>query len=35
MSEIKSILLHTCCAPCLIAPYYKLKSEGYEISSLG
>lgn len=33
MTVAKSILLHTCCAPCLIAPYYKLKGEGYEISS--
>ena len=26
------ILLHCCCAPCLIAPYYKLRAEGKELS---
>ena len=27
------LLIHTCCAPCLIAPYQKLKEAGYEISA--
>ena len=26
------LLLHCCCAPCLIAPYYKLRAEGKELS---
>ncbi len=25
------ILLHTCCAPCLIAPYHSLVARGYEV----
>ncbi|PKN75858.1 MAG: hypothetical protein CVU49_00370 [Candidatus Cloacimonetes bacterium HGW-Cloacimonetes-2] len=32
MSAAK-ILLHTCCAPCLISPYYKLREDGYEITA--
>lgn len=27
------LLLHTCCAPCLIAPYYELKAQGISFSS--
>lgn len=27
------LLIHTCCAPCLIAPYQKLKEAGYEVSA--
>lgn len=26
------LLLHTCCAPCLVAPYYKLKETGMQIT---
>lgn len=33
MSEIKSILMHSCCAPCLIAPYFKLNNQGYDITA--
>lgn len=32
MSETK-LLVHTCCAPCFIAPYQKLKVSGFEISA--
>lgn len=28
------ILLHSCCAPCLIAPYQKLSEAGHAISAL-
>ena len=28
------ILLHSCCAPCLLAPYDSLKGEGHEIVPL-
>lgn len=27
------LLLHTCCAPCLVAPYYKLTESGTEVSA--
>ncbi len=27
------VLLHTCCAPCLIYPWEELKREGYEVTS--
>lgn len=33
MSGIESILLHTCCAPCMIAPYYQLRNEGIGVSA--
>lgn len=29
----KELLLHCCCAPCLIAPFYKLRAEGREITA--
>jgi len=29
----KELLLHCCCAPCLIAPFYKLKAEGKELTA--
>ncbi|MCK9310247.1 MAG: epoxyqueuosine reductase QueH [Candidatus Cloacimonetes bacterium] len=32
MSALK-LLVHTCCAPCFIAPYNKLKDDGYEVSA--
>ncbi|MBP7310150.1 MAG: epoxyqueuosine reductase QueH [Candidatus Cloacimonetes bacterium] len=32
MSAAK-ILIHTCCAPCFIAPYQELKAEGRELSA--
>lgn len=32
MSAAK-ILVHTCCAPCFIAPYNKLKAEGKEVGA--
>ncbi len=28
-----SVLIHTCCGPCLIYPYLQLKSQGYEVFS--
>ncbi|HQQ68289.1 MAG TPA: epoxyqueuosine reductase QueH [Candidatus Cloacimonadota bacterium] len=28
------ILLHSCCAPCLIAPYQKLREAGHAVSAL-
>jgi len=28
------ILVHTCCAPCLIAPYYQLSEAGHTVSAL-
>ncbi len=34
MSGIEHLLLHTCCAPCLIAPYQQLKAEGIRFSAL-
>lgn len=33
MSEVKKLLLHTCCAPCLIAPYQELKARGIEVTA--
>lgn len=27
------ILLHSCCAPCFIAPYYRLKEAGHSVSA--
>lgn len=27
------LLLHTCCAPCLIAPYYKLTESGTQVTA--
>lgn len=32
MSENKNLLIHTCCAPCLIAPYYGLVEAGHTVS---
>ncbi len=34
MSVTEHLLLHTCCAPCLIAPYFQLKQEGIRLSAL-
>lgn len=34
MSVPEHLLLHTCCAPCLIAPYRQLKQEGIRLSAL-
>lgn len=34
MSVPEHLLLHTCCAPCLIAPYRQLKAEGIRLSAL-
>ena len=34
MSVPERLLVHTCCAPCLIAPYQRLKSEGIRVSAL-
>lgn len=31
MSDLK-LLMHTCCAPCLIAPYYELKEAGISVT---
>jgi epoxyqueuosine reductase len=28
------ILLHACCAPCLVVPYEDLKSEGHEVTAV-
>ncbi len=28
------ILLHVCCAPCLIYPYQRLKEQGFEVTGL-
>ncbi len=28
------ILLHACCAPCLVVPYDDLKSEGHEVTAV-
>lgn len=28
------ILLHACCAPCLVVPYDDLKSEGHDVTAL-
>ena len=28
------LLLHTCCAPCLIYPLERLRQEGYEVAGL-
>lgn len=33
MSVPEHLLLHTCCAPCLIAPYQQLKAEGIRFSA--
>ncbi|HOC94686.1 MAG TPA: epoxyqueuosine reductase QueH [Candidatus Cloacimonadota bacterium] len=33
MSVPERLLLHTCCGPCLIAPYYQLKEEGVEVTA--
>jgi len=33
LSEVKKLLLHTCCAPCLIAPYQELKARGIEVTA--
>ncbi|HOZ01359.1 MAG TPA: epoxyqueuosine reductase QueH [Candidatus Syntrophosphaera sp.] len=33
MSVPEKLLLHTCCAPCLIAPYRQLKAEGIGITA--
>ncbi len=32
MSDLK-LLVHTCCAPCFIAPYQRLRDAGHEVSS--
>jgi len=34
MSAPEKLLLHSCCAPCLIAPYQQLKAEGISVSVL-
>jgi predicted adenine nucleotide alpha hydrolase (AANH) superfamily ATPase len=34
MSVPEHLLLHTCCAPCLIAPYQQLKAEGIRLGAL-
>ncbi|MDP3113307.1 MAG: epoxyqueuosine reductase QueH [Candidatus Cloacimonadaceae bacterium] len=31
MSVPDSILMHTCCAPCLILPYHQLRKEGVQL----
>ena len=33
MSVPEHLLIHTCCAPCLIAPYHQLKDEGIRLSA--
>jgi predicted adenine nucleotide alpha hydrolase (AANH) superfamily ATPase len=33
LSAVKKLLLHTCCAPCLIAPYQELKARGIEVTA--
>lgn len=33
MSAAKRLLLHTCCAPCLIAPYRQLREQGMDITA--
>ncbi|MFA5509859.1 MAG: epoxyqueuosine reductase QueH [Candidatus Cloacimonadaceae bacterium] len=33
MNQIKNLLLHTCCAPCLIAPYFQLQEEGIQVTA--
>lgn len=30
--SVPRLLIHTCCAPCLIAPYYQLKETGMQIT---
>ncbi len=34
MSAPDRLLLHSCCAPCLIAPYQQLKADGVSVSVL-
>lgn len=34
MSATEKLLLHSCCAPCLIAPYQELKAEAVNVSVL-
>ncbi len=34
MSAPEHLLLHSCCAPCLIAPYQQLKADGIKLSVL-
>lgn len=33
MSVAKNLLIHTCCAPCLAAPYYKLREAGHLVTA--
>ena len=28
---MKKLLVHICCAPCFVAPYFHLKEEGFEV----
>ncbi len=34
MKDAAHILLHACCAPCLLAPLDALREEGYAVSAL-
>ncbi|MDZ4182979.1 MAG: epoxyqueuosine reductase QueH, partial [Candidatus Cloacimonadaceae bacterium] len=31
MSEPEKLFIHTCCAPCLVAPYHHLRNEGIQM----
>lgn len=31
---MKNILIHICCAPCLAAPYFHLREEGWQVQGL-
>jgi len=33
MSATKNLLVHTCCAPCLIAPYHRLREAGHTVTA--
>lgn len=33
MSVPENLLLHVCCAPCMVAPYYRLRDEGIAVSA--
>lgn len=33
MTEAKKLLIHVCCAPCLVAPYYDMISRGMDITA--
>jgi len=33
MCATEDLLLHTCCAPCMVAPYYGLRDEGIGVTA--